>query len=150
MEAFRYRIVTEWSDEDQAFIARVPVLERCAAHSDTPEGAAKQAREAALAILESMRARGEAPPPPDASVDYSGQLRLRLPKSLHERIARLATAEGLSINSLLLSMIGEAVGHRRVAPKAPPSRRGYSMPNKAAARTPTRKRKAAAGSSSSR
>jgi predicted RNase H-like HicB family nuclease len=113
MEAFRYRIVTEWSDEDGAFIARVPALEGCAAHGATPETAAKEAREAALGILESMGAHRDTPPPEDASVDYSGQLRLRLPKSLHERISLLASAEELSINSLLVSMISEAVGQRK-------------------------------------
>jgi len=116
MEAFRYRIVTEWSDEDRAFIVGCRAR-RVRAHGDTPEEAAKQAREAALAILESMRDHRETHAA-DASADYSGQLRLRLPKSLHERIARLATVEGLSINSLLLSMLGEAVGQRRISPKA--------------------------------
>lgn len=113
MEAFRYRIVTEWSDEDGAFIARVPALAGCAAHGATPEAAAKEAREAALGILESMHAHSDTPPPEDASADYSGQLRLRLPKSLHERISLLASAEELSINSLLVSMISEAVGQRK-------------------------------------
>lgn len=112
MEAFRYRIVTEWSDEDGAFIARVPALAGCAAHGETPEAAAKEARTAALGILESIQAHGDEPPQVDASVNYSGQLRLRLPKSLHERISLLATAEELSINSLLLAMISEAVGQR--------------------------------------
>lgn len=113
MQPFGYRIVTEWSNEDQAFIARVPALVGCAAHGETPEDAAREAREAAVGILESMEAHNETPPPEDASVDYSGQLRLRLPRSLHERIALLATAEDLSINSLLVSMISEAVGQRR-------------------------------------
>lgn len=113
MHPFGYRIVTEWSNEDQAFIARVPALAGCTAHGETPEEAAKEAREAAAAILDSIEAHGETPPPEDASVDYSGQLRLRLPKSLHERIALLATAEELSINSLLVSMISEAVGLRQ-------------------------------------
>jgi predicted RNase H-like HicB family nuclease len=113
MQPFGYRIVTEWSNEDQAFIARVPALVGCAAHGATPEDAAREAREAAAGILDSIEAHHETPPPEDASVDYSGQLRLRLPKSLHERIALLATAEELSINSLLVSMISEAVGQRR-------------------------------------
>jgi antitoxin HicB len=116
MQPFGYRIVTEWSNEDQAFIARVPALAGCAAHGETPEEAAREAREAAAGILASMDAHNEMPPPDDTSVDYSGQLRLRLPKSLHERIALLATAEELSINSLLVSMISEAVGQRKAKP----------------------------------
>jgi len=141
MQPFGYRIVTEWSNEDQAFIARVPALVGCAAHGETPEDAAREAREAAAGILESMDAHHETPPPEDASVDYSGQLRLRLPKSLHERIALLATAEELSINSLLVSMISEAVGQRRAQ-----VRRREAGTVKSAGRTPAAKTKAVASS----
>jgi antitoxin HicB len=115
-EAFKYRIVVEWSDEDQAFVARVPVLPGCAAHGATAEKATHEAERAAALMLEVLREDGRALPPEDASADYSGQLRLRLPKSLHERVSQLATAEGVSLNTLLLSLIAEGCG--RKAPQA--------------------------------
>jgi antitoxin HicB len=59
-----------------------------------------------------MREDGKAPPPGDAMADYSGQLRLRLLKSLHEAMSQLATAEGVSINTLMLSLIAEGCGRR--------------------------------------
>ena len=43
---------------------------------------------------------------------YSGQLRLRLPRSLHEHVSELASAEGVSLNTLLLSLIAEGCGRR--------------------------------------
>jgi predicted RNase H-like HicB family nuclease len=115
-KTFKYRIVTEWSDEDDTFIARVPALPGCAAHGKTPEAAAKEAREAAETILETMHERHSAIPPEDAATDYSGQLRLRLPKSLHERISQMSTAEGVSINTMLLTLIAEAFGRRSEKP----------------------------------
>jgi antitoxin HicB len=130
-EPFKYRIVTEWSDEDQAFVARVPVLPGCAAHGATAEKATHEAERAAALMLEVMHEDGRSLPPEDASADYSGQLRLRLPKSLHERVSQLATAEGVSLNTLLLSLIAEGCG--RQAPQ----------PAKSAPK-PARKRKAAA------
>jgi len=42
-EPFRYRIVVEWSEEDQAFVARGPVLPGCAAHGATAEKATHEA-----------------------------------------------------------------------------------------------------------
>jgi len=111
-EAFRYRILVEWSDEDQAFIARVPALPGCMAHGPTAEKAAHEAAVAAGLMLDVMKEDGKAPPPVDAVADYSGQLRLRLPKSLHETVSQLATAEGVSINTLMLSLIAEGCGRR--------------------------------------
>jgi len=43
------------------------------------------------------REDGDSLPPEDATTGYSGQIRLRLPRSLHERLARLPTAEGVSL-----------------------------------------------------
>ena len=43
MKRFRYRIVVEWSDEDEAFVGRVPALPACAAHGRSPEEAAQPA-----------------------------------------------------------------------------------------------------------
>jgi antitoxin HicB len=111
-EAFRYRIVVEWSDEDQAFIARVPALPGCMAHGPTAEKAAHEGEVAAGLMLEVMMEDGKALPPADAVADYSGQLRLRLPRSLHETVSQLATAEGVSINTLMLSLIAEGCGRR--------------------------------------
>lgn len=54
-ETFRYRILVEWSDEDQAFIARVPALPGCLAHGATAEKAAHEAEVAAGLILDVMK-----------------------------------------------------------------------------------------------
>ncbi len=133
---FKYRVVTEWSDEDEAFIARVPALPGCAAHGDTVEKAGREARSAALGIIDVMRAHGDALPPEDASADYSGQLRLRLPKSMHERISRMATADGVSLNTMLLTFIAQGFGGRLGTAQR-------AGPNYAAAKAPA-KRKAVA------
>jgi predicted RNase H-like HicB family nuclease len=111
-EAFRYRILVEWSDEDQAFIARVPALPGCLAHGATAEKAAHEAEVAAGLFLDAIKEDRRRPPPVDAVADYSGQLRLRLPKSLHEAVSQIATAEGVSINTFMLSLIAEGCGRR--------------------------------------
>ena len=110
MAAFRYRIVTEWSDEDEAFVARVPALPGCAAHGSTSAAAAREAQIAAEAMLEVMRERGMALPPEDATAAYSGQIRLRMPRSLHEHLARIAAAEGVSLNQLMLTLLAQGAG----------------------------------------
>ncbi len=130
---FRYRIVVEWSDEDQAFIARVPALPGCLAHGTTAEKATHEAEVAAGLILDVIEEDGRTPPPVDAVADYSGQLRLRLPKSLHEAVSQLATAEGVSLNTLMLSLIAEGCGRREVQSSATAPKAGRASKRKAVA-----------------
>jgi predicted RNase H-like HicB family nuclease len=110
MKPFRYRIILEWSDEDAAFVARVPALPGCAAHGKTAEEAAREARRAAEAMLAVLREDGNPLPAEDATAGHSGQIRLRLPRSLHERLARLSTAEGVSLNQMMVTLLAERSG----------------------------------------
>jgi predicted RNase H-like HicB family nuclease len=135
MSEFRYRMVVEWSDEDRAFVARVPALPGCMAHGSTSARAVKEAQEAAEAILTVMKDRGHALPEEDVAADYSGQIRLRMPRSLHERLARLSSAEGVSLNQLMLAMLSGEAG------VTPAQRR----PPRIAKRAGRRSRRAAAG-----
>ena len=77
---FRYRIAVEYSDEDEAFVARVPALRGCAAHGDTVEEATHEALVAAGGILETLREHGEEVPPSDVDRTHSGNIHLRLPR----------------------------------------------------------------------
>lgn len=99
---FPYRFVVEWSEEDEAFVARVPALPNCAAHGDTADEAIREVQEAAQGMLAVL---GAAAPPSDAVSSYSGKLQLRMPPSLHARLARLASAEGVSLNQLMVSRL---------------------------------------------
>ena len=70
MPPLRYRIIIQWSDVDQVYIARVPALGRgCAAHGPTPKKAAKEIMVVAGMFLESMADDGDPIPPPDISED---------------------------------------------------------------------------------
>ncbi|MGH2444713.1 MAG: toxin-antitoxin system HicB family antitoxin [Candidatus Limnocylindria bacterium] len=65
--------------------------------------------------VEAARDGGQVIPPPDKdSVDrsYSGKLMLRMPRTLHAGLARLARSEGTSINMLCVTALTEAVSRR--------------------------------------
>jgi antitoxin HicB len=108
MQPFPYRILVEWSAPDEAYVARVPALPGCAAHGESEAEAAHEARVAAEGILGAMRDHKRALPPSDAVADYSGNIRLRLPRTLHAELARRADAEGVSLNALMVSMLSRA------------------------------------------
>jgi hypothetical protein len=60
----------------------------------------------AMATLKKIRAIiAKVPKPAEPVSEKSGQLILRLPKSLHQALANEADAEGVSLNQLLLSKI---------------------------------------------
>ena len=49
-------------------------------------------------------------PEPQHSEPYSGQFRVRLPRSLHRDLAERAEREGTSLNQTVVSMLSRAAG----------------------------------------
>lgn len=69
-EPLRYRIIVAWSDADACYVARVPAFgPAVAAHGETPDEAAREARIAAELCIESMGEHGERLPAEDISFD---------------------------------------------------------------------------------
>ncbi len=61
----KYRVNLRWSDEDKAFIARVPKLSGCMAHGEDPESARGQITEALKLWIETAQEAGEPLLPPE-------------------------------------------------------------------------------------
>jgi antitoxin HicB len=110
---FLYRTVVEWSAADECFVARAPAFEALAAHGATQEEAVRELGIAGEAMVAAMKEMGRPVPVPDADVaDYAGKIALRIPRSLHARVGRLASHEGVSVNQLLVSLISEGIGRK--------------------------------------
>lgn len=101
----KYGINIIWSDEDNEFVATCPDFPGLSAFGETVEEALKEAKIALGLFLESHKDAGESLPTPTVRHKYSGQLRLRLAKSLHESLAESAKQEGLSLNSYINQLI---------------------------------------------
>lgn len=97
----KYRMDIFWSEEDQAYVVKVPELSGCSTHGDTLIEAAKNGLEAINLYLESLKARGIEPPKPMAERSFSGKIPLRISSSLHRDLALEAEREDLSINKLI-------------------------------------------------
>lgn len=76
---------------------------------ETAEEALEMIRDAMRAWLEVALAEGDEIPLPESmqQADYSGRISLRMPKSLHRKIAEEAKAEGVSINSYIVTTLSE-------------------------------------------
>ena len=59
------------------------------------------------------------PPPTSPQDDFSGRVTLRLPKSLHRRLAVEAESEGVSLNQHLVNVLSYDAGSRTVVQSVP-------------------------------
>ena len=96
-------MVILWSAEDQCYVVTLPAWQNARTHGETLEEAARNARDVLTLLIESAIKHGEPIPPPERR--FSGNLRLRLPASLHGRLTREAEREGVSLNQWIVSRL---------------------------------------------
>lgn len=96
-----------WSEEDQGFIVTCPDFPGLSAFGETPDDALVEAKVALGLFIESLQASGDPLPKVTEAVDFSGQIRLRMPKSLHSSLAAKAEKEGVSLNTWLITLLVE-------------------------------------------
>jgi predicted HicB family RNase H-like nuclease len=97
----RYDYHVAWSDDDEAFIAHVTEFRSLSAHGDTMEAALGEIRNVVEAVIDELEENGEPIPEPLSSRSYSGKLNVRMPESLHRKLAHEAEVEGVSLNQLI-------------------------------------------------
>jgi predicted RNase H-like HicB family nuclease len=102
---FKWSIALQWSEEDEAYIALIHELPGHSAFGDTPERAVKEARIAAELYVETLQDHKLPVPEPDLMTELSGQVRLRMPRHLHGRLADLAKREGMSLNTYMVYVL---------------------------------------------
>ena len=102
---FKYSINLAWSDEDDCYIATIPEFPGLATHGDTPGEAAAEAEIAAEGFIEIYEEDGDPIPEPIKVKEYSGNLRIRIPKTLHQRLSVEAHHEGVSLNSHIIHQL---------------------------------------------
>ena len=97
------RIIQEMNDESgHYFYGRIMELDGCQSTGDTLEELYKNLNEALEGYIETKLENNLEIPRPASQVDYSGKFIVRLPKSLHMRLAVEAEREGVSLNQYTL------------------------------------------------
>jgi antitoxin HicB len=96
-------MVVLWSPEDRCYVVTLPAWQSARTHGATLEEAVRNGREVLTLLIESAARHGEPVPAPERR--YSGNLRLRLPASLHGRLAREAEREGVSLNQWIVARL---------------------------------------------
>jgi len=93
-------------DKDEGgYAARYPELPGCITVGDTLESVVKNANDAKTEWIAAALEEGVAIPEPTSYDDYSGQFKLRLPKSLHKLLADQSKEEGVSMNQYCVYLL---------------------------------------------
>jgi predicted RNase H-like HicB family nuclease len=109
----RYSFNIEWSEDDQEYIATCPAFSGLTAFGESEEEALSEAKIALRGFIETCKEQNIPLPEPQVHEAYSGQFRVRLPKSLHRQAANLAASDNISLNQLVVGAVEQRVGFKR-------------------------------------
>jgi antitoxin HicB len=109
-------------EEGSGYSITFPDVPGCRSDGATPEEAIANGRDALQSWLSVAREFGDEIPRPFTAV--SGRFVQRVPRSLHAQLIARAKAEGVSLNTLVVSLVAQGMGRRRGTP-AP--RRGATL-----------------------
>jgi antitoxin HicB len=102
-----YRMEVRGNPEE-GYLATAPELPGCLTAGETPEEALRLLQDAMATWIEAAIAAGDPVPQPDDD-RYSGRMLLRIPKSLHARLAEQAGCENVSMNQFALVLLAESL-----------------------------------------
>lgn len=109
-----YRLEIIPDAEEGGYAARYPELPGCITVGETIEEAVSNANDAKRAWLEAALEEGIRIAEPMQTDDFSGQFKLRIPKSLHKQLYENAKLEGLSMNQYCLFLLAQSCAQRSV------------------------------------
>lgn len=105
--ALPYRMEIVPDPDEGGFVVSFPDLPGCITCADTMEDAIKNAEDAKKAWITAAYEDGVAIREPESLDDYSGQFKLRIPKSLHKTLAEHSRREGISMNQYCLYLLSK-------------------------------------------
>jgi antitoxin HicB len=114
--AYPFEVRPLSKEEGGGYSIYFPDLPGCWSDGATPEDAIENGRDALQSWLAVAQEFGDGIPKPFSSV--SGRFVQRVPRSLHARLIARAKAEGVSLNTLVVSLVSQGIGRQQVAERA--------------------------------
>lgn len=102
-----YRLEIVPDVDEGGYVASYPDLPGCMTCADTMDRAVAQAEDAKKEWMIVAMEGGITIPEPDDIEGYSGQFKLRIPKSLHRQLVQQARREGISMNQYCVYMLSQ-------------------------------------------
>ena len=104
-----YRIEIIEDKEEGGYALRCPELRGCITCAETIEQGLAMIEDAKKCWFTACIEDGIPIPEPSDVDDYSGQFKLRLPKSLHKTLAERSRQEGISMNQYCLYLLSSGI-----------------------------------------
>lgn len=99
-------------EDGGGWFAEIPQLPGCMSDGESPDEALTNLNDAKRGWIETSLELGREIPEPASLEDFSGQLRVRMPKSLHRTLSERAKDENVSLNQLIIYHLAKGVGHK--------------------------------------
>ena len=103
--AMNYRMEIIEDREEGGYVVSYPELPGCLTCGETIESAVANAIDAKKAWLEAALEEGIEIHEPDSLDEYSGQFKLRIPRSLHRSLVEHSKKEGISMNQYCVYLL---------------------------------------------
>jgi predicted RNase H-like HicB family nuclease len=97
--------VTLYPDPEGGYVAQIKDLPGCLTQGETLDEPIANINEGQELWIETAYEAGDDIPLPSTDDTYSGKLLLRMPKSLHRRLAEEAGRENVSLNQYIVSVL---------------------------------------------
>ena len=104
-----YRVEVVADKDEGGFVLRCPELIGCVTAAKTIEEGFRLLEDAKQEWFSACLEDHIAIPEPMGAEDYSGQFKLRLPKSLHRLLAQRSSEEGVSMNQYCVYLLSKGV-----------------------------------------
>lgn len=102
-----YRMEIVEDKEEGGFVVSFPELPGCITCGNTIEKAIENAKDAKSEWFSAAIEQGIDIQEPSRLEDYSGQFKLRIPKSLHKQLSEQSKREGISMNQYCLYLLSK-------------------------------------------
>lgn len=100
-------------EEGGGYLAESLDLNGCMADGETIEEAIHNLEDAINSWIKTAQELGRPVPLPSSDEEFSGKWVVRTPRSIHHRLVDMAKREGVSLNTLAVSLLAEGLGSRR-------------------------------------
>jgi antitoxin HicB len=100
------------AEEGGGYFISFPDFADCVSDGETVDEAIANGRLAVKETIAALREAGHAIPEPTTATTASGKFVARVPKSVHAKLSSRARAEGVSLNTLVVSLLSEGLGKK--------------------------------------
>lgn len=104
-----YRVEIVREQEEGGYVLHCPELPGCITCAETVQEGMEMLEDAKKCWFTACLEDGVPIPEPARLEDYSGQFKLRLPKSLHKQLAQRSSEEGVSMNQYCVYLLSKGL-----------------------------------------